>query len=140
MKSLSRVQLLVTPWTAAYQAPPFMGFSRQEYWSGLPLPFPIFQLELTNSMPHLSSSTSSEMAATNHIWHMKYDYSELKYAVCMKYIQEFTDSIKQECKITLITLVVIINSQCVCMCMYTYIHISNHHTVHLKYIFLLIII
>ena len=38
MKSLSRVRLLVTPWTAAYQAPPCMGFSRQEYWSGLPLP------------------------------------------------------------------------------------------------------
>ena len=37
MKSLSRVQLLATPWTAAYQAPPFMGLSRQEYWSGLPL-------------------------------------------------------------------------------------------------------
>ena len=40
MKSLSRVQLLATPWTAAYQAPPSMGFSRQEYWSGVPLPFP----------------------------------------------------------------------------------------------------
>ena len=38
--SLSRVRLLVTPWTAAYQAPPSMGFSRQEYWSGLPLPSP----------------------------------------------------------------------------------------------------
>jgi len=38
VKSLSRVQLLATPWTAAYQTPPSMGFSRQEYWSGLPLP------------------------------------------------------------------------------------------------------
>ena len=37
VKSLSHVWLLVTPWTAAYQAPPSMGFSRQEYWSGLPL-------------------------------------------------------------------------------------------------------
>ena len=35
---LSRVRLLATPWTAAYQAPPSMGFSRQEYWSGLPAP------------------------------------------------------------------------------------------------------
>ena len=34
VKSLSRVQLLATPWMAAYQAPPSMGFSRQEYWSG----------------------------------------------------------------------------------------------------------
>ena len=40
VKSLSRVRLLVTPWTAAYQAPPSMGFSRQEYWSGVPLPSP----------------------------------------------------------------------------------------------------
>ena len=38
MKSLSRVRLLASPWTAAYQAPPSMGFSRQEYWSGVPLP------------------------------------------------------------------------------------------------------
>ena len=38
MKSLSRVRLLATPWTAAHQAPPSMGFSRQEHWSGVPLP------------------------------------------------------------------------------------------------------
>ena len=37
VKSLSRVRFLATPWTAAYQAAPSMGFSRQEYWSGLPL-------------------------------------------------------------------------------------------------------
>ena len=41
VKSLSRVRLLATPWTAAYQAPPSMGFSRQEYWSGVPLPSPL---------------------------------------------------------------------------------------------------
>ena len=41
VKTLSRIWLLVTPWTAAYQAPPSMGFSRQEYWSGLPLPSPL---------------------------------------------------------------------------------------------------
>ena len=40
VKSPSRVGLLKTPWTAAYQAPLYMGFSRQEYWSGLPLPSP----------------------------------------------------------------------------------------------------
>ena len=38
VKSLSRVRLFETPWTAAYQAPPSMGFSRQEDWSGVPLP------------------------------------------------------------------------------------------------------
>ena len=40
VKSLSCVRLFSTPWTAAYQAPPSMGFSRQECWSGLPLPSP----------------------------------------------------------------------------------------------------
>ena len=40
MKSLSHVRLFVTPWTVAYQAPPSMGFSRQEYWSELPFPPP----------------------------------------------------------------------------------------------------
>ena len=45
VKSLSRVRLLASPWTAAYQAPPSMGFSRQEYWSGVPLPSPLFILE-----------------------------------------------------------------------------------------------
>ena len=40
VKSLSRVPLLATPWTAAHQAPPSMGLSRQEYWSGVPLPSP----------------------------------------------------------------------------------------------------
>ena len=38
VKLLSRVRLFETPWTAAYQAPPSMGFSRQEYWSGVPFP------------------------------------------------------------------------------------------------------
>ena len=40
VKFLSRVRLFATPWTVAYQAPRSMGFSRQEYWSGLPFPSP----------------------------------------------------------------------------------------------------
>ena len=40
VKLLSRVQLFVTPWTVAYEVPPSMGFSRQEYWSGVPFPSP----------------------------------------------------------------------------------------------------
>ena len=40
VKSLSPIRLLATPWTVTYQAPPSMGFSRQEYWSGLPFPSP----------------------------------------------------------------------------------------------------
>ena len=45
VKLLSRVQLFATPWTIAYQAPPSMGFSRQEYWSGLPFPSPMHESE-----------------------------------------------------------------------------------------------
>ena len=41
VKSLSHVQLFATLWTVAYQASLSMGFSRQEYWSGLPFPFPV---------------------------------------------------------------------------------------------------
>ena len=41
VKSLSLVQLLATPWTAAHQAPPSMGFSRQKYWSWVPSPSPV---------------------------------------------------------------------------------------------------
>ena len=46
VKSLSRVRPSATPWTAAFQAPPSMGFSRQEYWSGVPLPSPLVTLGL----------------------------------------------------------------------------------------------
>ena len=42
VKSVSRVRPSATPWTAAYQAPPPMGFSRQKYWSGVPLPSPMY--------------------------------------------------------------------------------------------------
>ena len=50
VKLLSRVRLLATPWTGAYQAPLSMGFSRQEYWSGVPLPSPLIcYLDKTNT-------------------------------------------------------------------------------------------
>ena len=44
VKSLSHVRLFATPWTVAYQAPPSMGFSRQEYWSGVPLHSPMIRI------------------------------------------------------------------------------------------------
>ena len=53
--SLNQVRLLATPWTAAHQAPLFMGFSRQEYWSGVPLPSPSIQentVQLTSKEIH----------------------------------------------------------------------------------------
>ena len=46
VKSLSPVRPSATPWTAAFQTPPSMGFSRQEYWSGVPLPSPRWMLDL----------------------------------------------------------------------------------------------
>ena len=49
VKSLSRVGPSATPWTAAFQAPPSMGFSRQEYWSGVPLPSPMGSEGLNNN-------------------------------------------------------------------------------------------
>ena len=56
VKLLSRAQLLATPWTGAYQAPLSMGFSRQEYWNGVPLPSPRVRLTVTYSavFNHLS--------------------------------------------------------------------------------------
>ena len=54
VKSLSRVRLFATPWTVAHQAPPSTGFSRQQYWSGLPFPSPgIFLTQWSNpGLPH----------------------------------------------------------------------------------------
>ena len=79
VKSLSCVRLLVTPWTAAYQAPLSIGFSRQEYWSGVPLPSPIKLYSVSYLKSKLSrlkrateftgnafTKTSSQMEMTFH--------------------------------------------------------------------------
>ena len=57
VKLLSHVRLFSTPWTVAYQAPPSMGFSRQEYWSGLPFPSPrdLSDLEIEQQSPVLQT-------------------------------------------------------------------------------------
>ena len=68
VKSLSRVQLLATAWTAAYQAPPHMGFSRQEYWSGLPLPSPI----QSPSDGQMGFSPVDSSSWTYLIWHIEF--------------------------------------------------------------------
>ena len=62
MKSLSCVRLLATPWTAAYQAPPSMGFSRQECWSRLPLPSPRSRHQITGK------SSLNYGADATHTW------------------------------------------------------------------------
>ena len=50
LSHFSRVRLFATPWTTVYQAPPSMGFSRQEYWSRLPLPSPVYSSIIHNSL------------------------------------------------------------------------------------------
>ena len=69
VNSLSRVRLLKTPWTAAYQAPPSIGFSRQEYWSGLPLPSPWGNIRLKEMLIKLilPASFPSYVLATRTI-------------------------------------------------------------------------
>jgi len=82
VKSLSRVQLLVTPWTAAYQAPLSMGFSRQEYWSGLPLPSP------------LSSSESWRVLSSCVIGHKMFSFCSFSryWAQTLYWVSVWTDS------------------------------------------------
>ena len=67
VKSLSRVRLFVTPWSAAYQAPPSMGFSRQEYWSGVPYSaLTLFYSNCASQLKHIScqrtATNSSEVS------------------------------------------------------------------------------
>ena len=74
VKSLSRIQLFVTPWTAAYQAPPFMGFARQEYWSGLPLPSP-----KENLKPKKITCYQIHVSCYKYKWHVTFDLNVLNY-------------------------------------------------------------
>ena len=71
VKSLSRVWSSVTPWTAAFQAPPSMGFSRQEYWSGVPLPSPQ-KLSYLWVVKLVVSRDSQTTACSNWSWLMSY--------------------------------------------------------------------
>ena len=67
VKSLSRVRLLATPWTAAFQAPRSMGFSRQEYWSGVPFPSSVreSESEVTQSCPTLHDPTECSLPGSS---------------------------------------------------------------------------
>ena len=76
VKSLSYDRLLATPWTAAYQAPLSMEFSRQEYWSGVPLPSPIHlpSWYLYKSIHVLAKSNSAEHILLRSNWLSPDDY------------------------------------------------------------------
>ena len=64
MKLLSRVRLFATPWTIAYQAPLSMGFSRPEYWSGVPLP----SLQILNAGEGVEKQEPSHTVGENVNW------------------------------------------------------------------------
>ena len=64
MKSLSCVRLLATPGTVAYQGPPSMGFARQEYWSGVPLPSPQYSLEWRKRATTTTTAKSLQLCPT----------------------------------------------------------------------------
>ena len=72
VKSLSRVRLLAILWTVAFQAPPSMGFSRQEYWSGLPLPSPYQPRQHVKKQRHYFAkkglSSQSYGFSSSHAW------------------------------------------------------------------------
>ena len=67
VKSLSRVQLFETPWTAAYQTPLSMEFSRQEYWSGVPLPSPTYRVPRIKRAS-LVAQTGKNLPALRETW------------------------------------------------------------------------
>ena len=85
VKSLSHVQLCATPWTAAYQAPPSMGFSRQEYWSGVPLPSLKQKLAMYNYLQNIKTiKTGLEVVAL-----MKYDRQVNLLCIISNFIKYF---------------------------------------------------
>ena len=74
VKSLSCVRLLATPWTAAHQAPPSMGFSKQEYWSGMPLPgktyFPLhYEFLVCQQVVSAWTQRSTQRSKTEGLYH-----------------------------------------------------------------------
>ena len=80
VKSLSHVRLFETPWTAAYQAPPSVGFSRQEYWSGVPLPplMPAYEFSCKNSTAIQKNKQTNTIYSSVSSWYVLYS-SDLQF-------------------------------------------------------------
>ena len=77
VKSLSRVWLFVTPWAVAYQAPLSMGFPRQEYWSGLPLPSPRQHIKKQRHyIAYKGPSSQSYVFSSSRVWMWELDYKK----------------------------------------------------------------
>ena len=68
LSRFSRVRLCATPWTAAYQAPPSMGFSRQEYWSGVPLPSRQHIKKQRHYFVNKGLSSQGYGFSSSHVW------------------------------------------------------------------------
>ena len=103
VKSLSRVLLLVTPWAAAYQAPPSIGLSRQEHWSGLPFPSPmheVFKLQCIKIRKCIRANMKSN----------KKPLKPGSYKTMLKEIKENLDSIFKSRDITLPTKVCLVKA------------------------------
>ena len=118
VKALSRVRLLATPWTAAYQVPPSMGFSRQEYWSGVPLPSPkqlLVQVKFKFCFLGLSG-----IFFLNIFWiylNTRMQNLQIPRAQCVHTYEHKLDQNKW--------------TKCVCVCIYIYIytHVGMHISV-----------
>ena len=65
LSNFSCVRLYATPETAAHQAPPSLGFSRQQHWSGLPFPSPMHESEVTQSCPTLSDPMDCSLSGSS---------------------------------------------------------------------------
>ena len=103
VRSLSHVRPSATPWTAAYQAPPSMGFSRQEYWSGVPLPSPIYLLIYANL--ELGVWGRPNFPDTHHVFFFKLISVDSKQFVVvvqsLSYFQLFTTPWTASCQASL---------------------------------------
>ena len=82
VKSLSRVRPSATSWTAAYQAPPSMGFSRQEYWSGVPLPS-LYKLKVRGNV--LSNYLSDLYLPGNYLMHQRMFLAIPTFVIVLKF-------------------------------------------------------
>ena len=81
VKSLSRVRLFETPWTVAYQAPPSVGFSRQEYWSGLPQ----LKQHIKKQRPYfVNKGLSSDEIPVKLFQILKDDAVKVMYSICQQ--------------------------------------------------------
>ena len=82
VKSLSRVRLFATPWSAAYRAPSSVGFSRQEYWSGVPLPSPPSPYPLANTNLFFMSVSLIMFHRYVRLYHIL-DPTYKQYGICL---------------------------------------------------------